>query len=37
MNIDPRDPAGAERVLREVLDQDPNMSDALNWLYGALR
>ena len=33
----PRDPAGAERVLREVLDQDPNMSDALNWLYGALR
>ena len=37
MNGDPRDPAGAERVLREVLDQDPNMSDALNWLQGAVR
>jgi TolB-like protein/cytochrome c-type biogenesis protein CcmH/NrfG len=32
----PPDPAGAERVLREVLAQDPNMSDALNWLYQAL-
>jgi TolB-like protein/Tfp pilus assembly protein PilF len=37
LNDDPRDLAGAERVLREVLDQDPNMSDALNWLSGALR
>ena len=37
MNGDPRDPAGAERVLREVLDQDPNMSDALNWLQGAVQ
>lgn len=36
LNGDPRDPAGAERVLREVLDQDPNMSDALNWLQSAL-
>jgi TolB-like protein len=32
----PRDPVGAERVLREVLAQDPNMSDALNWLQGLL-
>jgi TolB-like protein len=31
-----RDPVGAERVLREVLAQDPNMSDALNWLQGLL-
>jgi len=37
MNGDPRDPAGAERILREVLDQDPNMSDALNWLSGAVQ
>jgi len=33
---EPPDPAGAERVLREVLAQDPNMSDALNWLNSAL-
>jgi TolB-like protein len=33
---DSPDPAGAERVLREVLAQDPNMSDALNWLTNAL-
>ena len=32
----PPDLAGAERVLREVLDQDPNMSDALNWLQSVL-
>ncbi len=32
----PPDPAAAERVLREVLAQDPNMSDALNGLYQAL-
>jgi TolB-like protein len=32
----PSDPIGAERVLREVLAQDPNMSDALNWLTNAL-
>jgi len=33
----PPDLAGAERVLREVLDQDPNMSDALNWLQSVLQ
>ena len=33
----PPDLAGAERVLREVLDQDPNMSDALNWLQSILQ
>jgi len=27
-----RDPVGAERLLREVLAQEPNMSDALLWL-----
>jgi TolB-like protein/tetratricopeptide (TPR) repeat protein len=32
----PGDPVAAERVLREVLAQDPNMSDALNWLTNAL-
>ena len=32
----PPDLPGAERVLREVLDQDPNMSDALNWLQSVL-
>jgi len=31
----PPDLAGAERVLRGVLDQDPNMSDALLWLANA--
>jgi len=31
------DPVDAERVLREVLAQDPNMSDALNWLSSSLR
>ena len=36
MNQDPPDPVAAERVLREVLAQDPNMSDALNWLTGVL-
>jgi TolB-like protein len=33
---DPSDPAGAERILRELLAQDPNMSDALLWLQNAL-
>jgi TolB-like protein/Tfp pilus assembly protein PilF len=28
----PPDPEGAETILRGVLEQDPNMSDALNWL-----
>jgi TolB-like protein/Tfp pilus assembly protein PilF len=32
----PSDPAGSERVLREVLAQDPNMSDALLWLGNSL-
>jgi len=32
----PSNPAGAEKVLRTVLDQDPNMSDALLWLSSAL-
>jgi tetratricopeptide (TPR) repeat protein len=36
MQGDPPDPATAERVLREVLAQDPNMSDALNWLQNTL-
>ena len=36
MKARPPDLAGAERVLREVLDQDPNMSDALNWLQSVL-
>ena len=36
MNTDPPDFAGAERVLRDVLAHDPNMSDALLWLTGAL-
>ena len=31
-----RDPAGGERILREVLAQEPNMSDALLWLANAL-
>lgn len=31
----PPDPAAAEPVLQGVLAQDPNMSDALNWLYMA--
>ncbi|HSN70358.1 MAG TPA: tetratricopeptide repeat protein [Steroidobacteraceae bacterium] len=31
-----RSPADAERVLRAVLDQDPNSSDALLWLSNAL-
>jgi tetratricopeptide (TPR) repeat protein len=33
---DPPQNAEAERILREVLARDPNMSDALNWLSGAL-
>ncbi len=33
----PPDPEGAETVLRGVLEQDPNMSDALLWLANALR
>ena len=33
----PSDPTGAERALREVLAQDPNMSDALLWLSSSLR
>jgi TolB-like protein len=36
MNQDPPDLVVAERVLREVLAQDPNMSDALNWLTNVL-
>ena len=32
----PPDYAQAERVLRGVVEQDPNMSDALNWLQIAL-
>lgn len=36
MQQTPNDPVGAERVLRQVLAQDPNMSDALNWLVGSL-
>src|SRR5262245_38218139 len=32
----PPDPQRAETVLREVLEQDSNMSDALNWLANAL-
>ena len=32
----PPDPEGAETVLRGVLEQDPNMSDALLWLSNAL-
>jgi len=32
----PPDDMGAERILRDVLDQDPNMSDALLWLTGLL-
>jgi len=30
------DYAGAERILRSVLDEEPNMSDALLWLTGPL-
>jgi TolB-like protein/predicted Zn-dependent protease len=30
------DPAAAEAILRDVLAQDPNMSDALNWLSNSL-
>jgi tetratricopeptide (TPR) repeat protein len=33
---EPPDYAAAERVLRSVLERDPNMSDALNWLSTAL-
>lgn len=36
LSADPPDAAGAEAVLRGVLDQDPNMSDALLWLSSAL-
>lgn len=36
MASDPPDLAGAETVLRAVLEQDPNMSDALLWLANAL-
>ena len=32
----PSDPVAVERAAREVLAQDPNMSDVLNWLHGAL-
>ena len=31
------DPAAAEKVLRGVLADDPNMTDAINWLSSALR
>jgi len=30
------DPVAAEAILRDVLAQDPNMSDALNWLSNSL-
>jgi TolB-like protein/Tfp pilus assembly protein PilF len=33
----PPDPAAAEQVLRELLEQDPSMSDALLWLHNALQ
>jgi tetratricopeptide (TPR) repeat protein len=33
----PPDPKGAETILRGVLEQDPNMSDALNWLANSLQ
>ena len=36
MQSRPPDPEGAETVLRGVLEQDPNMSDALLWLANAL-
>ena len=36
MESDPPDLAGAETVLRAVLEQDPNMSDALLWLANVL-
>ena len=36
MSSKPKDLAGAERVLREVLARDPNMSDALLWLSNTL-
>jgi tetratricopeptide (TPR) repeat protein len=36
MEQDPPDLVGAERVLREVLAQDPNMTDALLWLANSL-
>jgi TolB-like protein len=32
----PSDPVAAEAILRDVLAQDPNMSDALNWLGNSL-
>jgi TolB-like protein/predicted Zn-dependent protease len=32
----PPDPAAAETILRDVLAQDPNMSDALLWLSNSL-
>ena len=32
----PPDPEGAETILRGVLEQVPNMSDALLWLSNAL-
>jgi TolB-like protein len=32
----PQDPVAAERMLREVLAQEPSMSDALLWLSNAL-
>jgi TolB-like protein/predicted Zn-dependent protease len=36
MGAVPSDPVAAEAILRDVLAQDPNMSDALNWLGNAL-
>jgi tetratricopeptide (TPR) repeat protein len=36
LQANPPDPAGAEAILRKVLDQDPSMSDALLWLHNAL-
>lgn len=36
LSSDPPDAPGAEAILRSVLDQDPNMSDALLWLSNAL-
>jgi TolB-like protein/Tfp pilus assembly protein PilF len=37
LQLTPPDAAAAESVLRGVLEQDPNMSDALLWLSNALQ
>ena len=36
LSLVPPDSSGAEAILRGVLDQDPNMSDALLWLANTL-